>query len=161
MAQYIYMEKRSSQRQGINRSVYKTLYAWVPVLLWMLVIFTLSSRQRIVVSPEYILNFLFFKTLHVLEYGALFTLLYRALRISRPDQKQKLYMWAFIITILYATSDEFHQTFVPTREGAVRDVIIDGIGASIIWFFLSTQLPKAHKKLKNLAHSLGLTSYIK
>lgn len=126
-------------------------------MLWMMVIFLLSSRQRITVSETYVWNFLFFKTLHVMEYAALFTLCVRGRRLSGSKDK-KVFLHAFLITVLYAMTDEIHQRFVPTREGTVRDVIIDGIGASIIWYYLSIQLPKAPKKLKHWVRSLGLIS---
>ena len=36
---------------------------------------------------------------------------------------------ALWVAVLYAATDEFHQTFVPTREGCLRDVFIDSTGA--------------------------------
>jgi VanZ family protein len=117
---------------------------WTPVAIWMAIIFFLSSRASITVSPEYWLNFLFFKTLHVIEYAILFILLVRATRS---------YTAAFVLTLLYATTDEFHQQFVPSREGRVRDVIIDGIGAGLVWYYLVKQLPKAPQRLKKWARS--------
>jgi VanZ family protein len=41
-----------------------------------------------------------------------------------------------------------HQTFVPTREGTLRDVIIDGIGAALAWYTLARLLPKAPRRRK-------------
>lgn len=38
---------------------------------------------------------------------------------------------AFVLCVLYAVSDEFHQRFVPGRGAQVRDVIIDSIGAIV------------------------------
>lgn len=38
---------------------------------------------------------------------------------------------AFLVTFLYACSDEFHQLFIPGRSGEFRDVMIDSIGAII------------------------------
>jgi VanZ family protein len=38
---------------------------------------------------------------------------------------------AFALAVLYAASDEFHQTFVEGRVGAIHDVAIDAIGAAI------------------------------
>lgn len=100
----------------------------LPAILWMLVIFLLSSRQRVGVSETYWVNFAIFKTLHVIEYAFLYAMVLRALASGTPVAKRK-YMIAFVLTVLYAISDEMHQTFVPTREGTLRDVIIDSIGA--------------------------------
>ena len=38
---------------------------------------------------------------------------------------------AIVLTALYASTDEFHQLFVPGRSGQVRDVLIDSCGAAI------------------------------
>jgi VanZ family protein len=124
----------------------KRLMVWIPPLLWMALIFALSSRHSVTVSSEYVLNFLFFKTLHVMEYAVLYALVYRA-----SDN----FLSSFIITILYAVSDELHQTLVPTREGKLRDVIIDALGATLAWHTLRQLLPKAPKKLKNWAKHWG------
>jgi VanZ family protein len=36
-----------------------------------------------------------------------------------------------VITIAFAISDEYHQTFVPGRDGNIRDVLIDSAGAGL------------------------------
>ena len=74
------------------------------------------------------MNFAFFKSLHVIEYAILYLLILRALASGRTIKK-KQYVSAFVLTVLYAISDEMHQTFVPTREGTLRDVAIDTVGA--------------------------------
>ena len=35
----------------------------------------------------------------------------------------------FVICVLYAITDEYHQTFVAGRSGELRDVVIDSLGA--------------------------------
>ncbi len=39
------------------------------------------------------------------------------------------FKYAFILAVLYAFCDEFHQSFVPNRFGAFTDVLIDSFGA--------------------------------
>ena len=101
----------------------------------MSVIFYFSSRPRIAVSEDYTLNFLFFKTLHVIEYGILFFFSYRATYNLKKNPLASFW-YAAAITVLYAISDEIHQTFVPTREGTVRDVFIDAIGIAIMYMYI-------------------------
>ena len=133
------------------------LYWWGPVFLWMGIIFFLSTRHSVTVSPEYVWNFLFFKSLHLMEYAVLFTLTARALwRQNTKGDKAVALRNAFIVTILYAITDEMHQQFVPSREGRPRDVIIDGIGAGLIWYYLLKLLPKAPPKLRNWAKHSGI-----
>jgi VanZ family protein len=120
------------------------------------VIFYFSSRSRITVSPQYVLNFLFFKSLHVIEYAVLYIFYVRALKNTTTIPNKQSYVIAFLFLLLYASSDEYHQTFVATREGAPRDVIIDLLGASLVWIYLQKLLPQAPKKLKILAGRLGV-----
>jgi VanZ family protein len=81
------------------------------------------------------------KAAHVTEYALLALLLYRALRrtLERSPETwcRQCAGWAFGITVLYAASDEWHQSFVPSRDGSIHDVIIDGAGAALglaLWY---------------------------
>ena len=108
----------------------------------MAAIFFLSGRESVQIADEPLVNFLFFKTLHVIEYAILFILYYRALKNKTA---------ALLLTLLYAVTDEIHQLFVPTREGRLRDVIIDAIGATLAWILINNLLPRAPKKLRDWA----------
>ncbi|UYJ41604.1 MAG: VanZ family protein [Lachnospiraceae bacterium] len=39
-------------------------------------------------------------------------------------------MFSWMIAVLYACTDEYHQLFVPGRSGQLRDVMIDAVGAA-------------------------------
>jgi VanZ family protein len=112
------------------KSLVRFIYYWFPPLLLMGTIFYLSSRQSVEVAESYWLNFVFFKTLHMIEYGILYILLFRAF-YSLKNKKltlQKKLMYPIILSICYGMSDEIHQLFVPTRTGTLRDIGIDTIG---------------------------------
>ena len=115
----------------------KWLWYWGPPLIWMIIIFLLSARERTQVSEVYEWNFVFFKTLHVIEYAALYFLLFRAFlkNSSNESTRKRAWVWAFVVAFLYAASDELHQTFVPTREGRLRDVGIDTIGMFLMYSY--------------------------
>ena len=103
---------------------------WLPPLILMTIIFLLSSRQSIGVSQEESVNFIIFKSLHVLEYALLTFLLFRAIYKTESwklSLTQALTL-AAILAFSYGVTDEIHQTFVPTRTGSVRDIFIDLIG---------------------------------
>ena len=134
----------------------KAIWYWVPTLAWMGLIFYFSSRMRVQVSDVFAVQFLIFKTLHVIEYGTLYTLTYRSLKNTTLIEGWQVRYHAFMIALLYGMSDEIHQVFVPTREGHIRDVIIDGLGITIAFFYLWKYLPQAPKKLKNLAKKLDI-----
>ena len=38
-------------------------------------------------------------------------------------------VWPFVISVVFAATDEYHQTFVAGRAGRFSDVIIDSSGA--------------------------------
>ena len=64
------------------------------------------------------------KIIHMTEYGLLWFLWWRALGSGSPVP-------AIVITLLYAVSDEYHQTFVDGRHGSPVDVLIDATGVTI------------------------------
>lgn len=102
----------------------------------MTLVFVLSSRQSFAVSDEFTFNFIFFKTLHMIEYAIVYLLLFRAFLSGKKANKQPALKKAFIFAVLYAVSDEIHQTMVPTREGTVRDVFIDTVGIGVMYMII-------------------------
>jgi VanZ family protein len=69
-------------------------------------------------------DFLLRKLAHMAEYAVLFRLTRRAKGSAR---------WAAVFSLIYAVSDEWHQTFVPGREGCARDVAVDAAGVALAW----------------------------
>jgi VanZ family protein len=81
------------------------------------------------------------KSAHVSEYGALSFLVWRALRKPRRNDPRP-WTWkepaiVLVGAAVYAITDEWHQSFVPNRQGAVYDVFIDLSGAvmamALVW----------------------------
>jgi len=67
---------------------------------------------------------------HFTEYFILAALLWRALRGTFNELPRKLISAVtFLIAAAFAASDEFHQSFVPSRTSTVYDVMIDCTGA--------------------------------
>jgi len=107
---------------------------WLPVLLWMGVIFCLSAQPRtaLPVAPVRPLDNPLKKLGHVVEYGLLAVLLLRAMRGSWPGRPARRHaVLAFLLSLLYAVSDEFHQFFTPTRNPRPLDLFLDSLG--MIW----------------------------
>lgn len=133
------------------------LYYWLLPLLWMLVIFGASAdaasahRSSRIIGP--LVHWLFpqmppgqvemivlavRKCAHFVEYALLAVLLWRALwKPARRDPRP--WNWpvarrALLLVTLYAATDEYHQMFVPSRQGAVRDVVLDAFGGLVaLW----------------------------
>ena len=78
---------------------------------------------------------------HLTEYAILAMLLWRALRSGTRWQVKMsiLFLVAALASAIFAASDEFHQSFVPSRTASPTDVMIDIcgtlIGLSICWMF--------------------------
>ena len=68
------------------------------------------------------------KSGHALAYGFLAWLYLRALR-DHFHGARLLYVVSMGLALVYGLSDEYHQTFVPGRNGSLWDVAVDGAGA--------------------------------
>jgi len=70
---------------------------------------------------------------HLTEYAILAALLWRALRggIGRQMKVSILFVIAWLGCAIFAASDEFHQSFVPSRTSSPTDVAIDIVGALV------------------------------
>jgi VanZ family protein len=105
------------------------VYYVLPPVTWMLLIFLFSAQSTLPHAADSLLDLLIKKGLHMLSYAILLLLWYRALS-AKPRAFAPLVV-AWVLTVLYAASDEFHQTFVPGRSGRALDVIVDASGASL------------------------------
>jgi VanZ family protein len=68
------------------------------------------------------------KIIHFGEYALLCFLWWRALASVTSARRAALI--AFLLASAYALTDEYHQTFVDGRHGAVVDWLIDSAGAA-------------------------------
>src|SRR3990172_6678237 len=122
---------------------------WLPPIVWMALIFYLSSRLRVSATVKFLFDFLIFKMLHIIEYAILYLLLFRAFHSINNQQLtiSNKFLYPLFISILYALSDELHQTFVPTREGKARDVIIDTAGILLMYIYIKNNIKVIKKFL--------------
>ena len=74
-------------------------------------------------------HFLVRKSTHLTEYGILGLLWFRAWRGSRPGHQWKWALAGIGVALATAITDEVHQSFVPSRTGEVKDVLLDLTGA--------------------------------
>jgi len=85
------------------------------------------------------------KFAHMMEY-MIFTLsVVLALYVWNVKNKW-LYIIAFAVSVIFASTDEFHQLFVPGRSGMFIDVLIDSIGAAIGLFIVRSVRRKILKR---------------
>jgi VanZ family protein len=69
---------------------------------------------------------------HLTEYAILAAFFWRAFRGTQWSSKMSvLFAAAWVACAIFAVSDEFHQSFVPSRTASANDVLIDMCGAVI------------------------------
>ena len=99
---------------------------WLPVLLYLTLIVTLSAQPGLKPPPQFELSDKFY---HVLEYFGLGVLLARAFRAGRPVAAPMLTV-AMVLTlgVMVGAADEIFQSYVPGRMSDIFDVLADGTG---------------------------------
>ncbi|RXT02870.1 VanZ family protein [Ammoniphilus sp. CFH 90114] len=136
---------------------------WIPVVLWMAIIFWFSSEpysnqdlrpwlkqnvpeaalkerlqhvrvnyngSEISIQTKGVQGFLEFfirKGAHIFVFAVLAFLVYWALTLTWRTEKYNFWI-AFIVSLIYAMLDEWHQSFNPERTAKWADVGIDAVG---------------------------------
>ena len=116
-------------------SIPSLLVRWLPPLLWMVLIFVMSAQPDLPELEEPWLDVLLKKTAHFLEYTFLAFLWWRVFSGGGLHAGWPLIV-AGLVSILYAASDEYHQTFVPGRHGWLWDVGVDSAGVMVALGFI-------------------------
>ena len=133
--------------------IFRSYFWYVPTIIWMITIFNMSGQvastsqgfslrvtQKIVnvieivrdgdeEDAEHLTNMLHpyvRKAAHMNEYAILYTLLLLSFCASTIVTRAMFY--SILISLLYACTDEFHQTFVSLRTGSILDVCVDMTG---------------------------------
>jgi VanZ family protein len=130
------------------------LKRWWPALLWAVAISGFSTRgfssehtSHIIIpvlhwlfpSASYetleLLHHIIRKCAHFTEYFILSLLILRGVRAGEKGWHLRWALVTVLFIFLYAGLDEFHQSFVPGRQAAFTDVLIDtsgGIAAQLV-----------------------------
>lgn len=125
------------------------------VLIWMIIIFIMSSfnaedsanQSNFIVNiisnilnieNVRLLSLIIRKLAHFTEYLILGFL---TINMLNKNDISKKYLISILICLIYATSDEIHQIFVPGRACQIKDILIDSVG-SITGIYLFKLLKK-------------------
>ncbi len=73
-----------------------------------------------------------FSLLHIPLYGILTVLLLLSLASRGNFSRNVRYAWATIIALTTGILDEYHQSFIPSREASVGDVLLDFMGIVLV-----------------------------
>src|SRR5579862_5260453 len=109
----------------------------LPILQWLL--------PRASAETIDFLHFLIRKCAHLFEYFFFSALLFRAVRAPAQGWNVRWAVTALFLAAMFAASDEYHQTFVPSRGPSVHDVLLDISAAAaaqlILWLWLKRAAP--------------------
>ena len=148
----------------------KRVFAWLPALCWMAVIFIMSAMPGDVSGEQSgfvmelamaaldfikggwaaanvdtaLLELVIRKAAHMAEYAILFACYVRALRFEGARHPRAL---ALVLCAAYACTDEYHQSFTEDRGPSPVDVMIDTAGAAAMWA-LTAAISRMHRRTK-------------
>jgi VanZ family protein len=124
-------------------------YYWLPPVLWALAVLCLSGDLGSGKNTFYLIkwllswfvslklaqiqmiNFYFRKTGHVLAYGFMGFLWFRAFRGHMSYGSWRACLWSLGFCLLFSSIDEGRQWFYPSRGASLGDVILNMSGASL------------------------------
>src|SRR4029077_58713 len=144
------------------RSSHHRLFRYGPLVLWAALIFIGSSsvlsgsNTSVVLRPGLwlfphanegtlaLIHSLIRKAGHLTEYAILALLAARALRTSAREFLRTRWFWvSLLFVIAYSLSDEFHQSFVPSRTASIYDSMIDSVGGLTALVLLASRSRRA------------------
>ena len=134
-------------------------FRYGPPIIWAALIFIGSSdllsashTGAFIVRPLHLLfphasettidaiHFAVRKLGHFTEYAILAGLTARALRgSSRPRFRDRWFWISLLLVTLYSLSDEYHQTFIPSRTASIFDSLIDTVGGLAALLFMAAR----------------------
>jgi VanZ family protein len=144
-----------TKREGRVRR-WPRIRRYAPLVIWMAFIFFAStgefsaSNTSRIIGP--LLRWLFpniseeqltlahsitRKVAHFVEYAILAWLAARAFTTSsRQALRHQWFLISLLLVVVYSLSDEYHQSFVPSRTGSIYDSLIDisgGLAALLLY----------------------------
>jgi len=96
---------------------------WGPFVAALVVVFWLSSLSHVPGAQRF-----WDKLLHAVGYAVLGVLALRAFHGGFRSLRMEPTLYAALVVILWAISDEIHQSFVPGRDASPWDVVADAVG---------------------------------
>ena len=153
----------------MNPAPKQAIKAWIAALLWLGLIVGESTNYGSAANTSRVLypvlhflmgldpfrflvwHFYIRKSGHFVGYFGLSVLLFRAWRATIPFAGVVRWSveWAriaFFMSALVACLDEWHQTYLPSRTGSLRDVLLDSTAAlvaQVVIFLLLKMRPSA------------------
>jgi len=112
---------------------FRSFVRWGPALVWAAFIFYLSSQSWVDAPSSLRIND---KVAHIILYAVFGA----ALAWGARGLGRRWYLILPVLGILYALSDEWHQSFVPMRDPSAGDLLADAVGILAGFLILSVVL---------------------
>ena len=145
------------------------LWRYGPVIAWMCFIFFASTNSFSAANTSRIIrplllwlfpriseaaidevHFLVRKAAHFTEYALLALLAVRAFRTSlRASLSRRWWLASFALVAVVALSDEYHQSFVPSRTASIYDSLLDMTGGATALACAALWLSRQRKKVSD------------
>ena len=163
----------------MNPTRTKLLKAWLPSFIWLVLIaiestdwLSSANTSRILYPILHFLtgvgreqfaiwNFYIRKTGHVVGYFVLSWVMFNSWRASLPIQSAARWSlrWArisFLLSVMVAAMDEWHQTFIASRTGTWHDLVLDSAAALtaqvLVFFWIRFRIRRQSKRLALADH---------
>lgn len=104
----------------------------------MVIIFVFSSIPSSEMPNFDAFDYIVKKGGHAFGYGLLGLSYLRGLKGKSEDVSKRWFFITWTMAVLFSTTDEFHQSFVPGRHPALTDVMIDAFGAALALFIANS-----------------------
>ena len=95
-------------------------------------------------------NFIFRKICHFSEYLILSVISFLFIESFNKFKLLWCLLYSFIFSVIYAITDEIHQTFIDGRAGQITDVLIDSSGVLIGLLIIYLVYKKIQVKYKKI-----------
>jgi VanZ family protein len=114
----------------------KQIFFIILSITWMYLIYFLSSLPSSATGPDTLTFKIISHLLHLVMFGILSILFLFTLKWNNPlsETRPFVFILSLLLTIIYAITDEYHQSFSPGRFASIKDILIDASGAIISLF---------------------------
>ena len=114
-------------------------------ILWMSLIYYFSSLPAGSTGPDTLLFKIISKASHFVIFGILSVLYLFSLKWKKSlqDTGPGIFILSLLMAVMYAVTDEYHQSFISGRYPGAADVLLDSAGALA---FLATVYKFSHGK---------------
>ena len=127
---WLYGARREGEEDIMTKVMGKRIARWIPAVIMMILIFVASATPGGEVPEFGAIDLLIKKGGHMTGYALLAIACFWAAYGDTKNVTRSVII-ALCISIIYAASDEYHQSFTPDRFPSVIDVGIDAAGAII------------------------------